>query len=108
MDESSTPSEISNQLDGLRLQNFIGLLALVIISGALTFFLGMQSRFTERDINAIRSQATQVFETYKRNQPMIQNFVQQLAAYGQTHPDFQQQVLRKYGITPQTVAGMKK
>jgi hypothetical protein len=108
MNESSTPSEISNQLDSLRLQNFIGLHALVIISGALTFFLGMQSRFTGHDIDAIRPQATQVFETYKRNQPMIQNFVQQLAAYGQTHPDFQQQVLRKYGITPQTVAAMKK
>jgi hypothetical protein len=30
----------------------------------------------------------------------MENFVKQLTAYGNTHPDFQP-ILRKYGIVPQ-------
>jgi hypothetical protein len=50
----------------------------------------------------------QIIQNYNQNVPVIQTFVKQLVAYGQTHPDFQQQVLKKYGITPQTIAALKK
>jgi hypothetical protein len=108
MNESNSHTEISDQVASLRRQVFVLLLMLVIISGTLTVFLGFQSRYTHRDVALLRPQATQVIQNYEQARPIIQNLIQQLVAYGQTHPDFQQQVLRKYGITPQTVAALKK
>ena len=108
MNESLTPAELSNQIAALRRQAFTLLLALIIVSGTLTVFLYRQATLTRRDITAIRPQATQVIQAYNQNISSIQTFVKQLVAYGQAHPDFQQQVLKKYGITPQTVATFKK
>jgi hypothetical protein len=92
----------------LRRQVFILLLVLVIVSGTLTVFLYRQASMTRRDIAGIKPQAVQVIEAFNRNRPAIQTFIQQLAAYGQAHPDFQQAVLKKYNITPQTVNPPKK
>jgi hypothetical protein len=105
---STTYAELANQIDALRRQTFMLLLALIIVSGTLTVFLYRQASLTRRDIAAVKPQATQIIQIFKQNQPLIQNFVQQLVAYGKTHPDFQQSVLKKYGITPQTVAPPKK
>jgi hypothetical protein len=102
--EFPTNTELSQQIDALRRQTFTLLLALIIVSGTLTVFLYRQASLTRRDIAAIKPQATQVIQNFNQNRPMIQSFVQQLVAYGQAHPEFQQQVLRKYGITPQTLA----
>ena len=49
-----------------------------------------------------------VVQDFNQNRSAITNFVQQLITYGQTHPDFQQQVLKKYGITQQTLNPPKK
>ena len=106
--ESSTNAELSQQIDALRRQTFTLLLALIIVSGTLTVFLYRQAGLTRRDIAAIKPQAAQVIQGFNQTRPLIQNFVQQLVAYGQAHPDFQQAVLKKYGITPQTVAALKK
>jgi hypothetical protein len=105
---SNTYAELAKQIDALRGQTFSLLLALIIVSGTLTVFLYRQASLTRRDIAAVKPQATQIIQIFKQNQPLIQNFVQQLVAYGKTHPDFQQSVLKKYGITPQTVAAPKK
>jgi hypothetical protein len=109
MNESTSPSpaEISDQICALRRQAFTLLLALIVVSGTLSIFLYRQASLTRRDIENFRPQATQVIKAFNLNRPAIQTFVQQLAAYGQTHPDFQQQVLKKYGITPQSVAPKK-
>ena len=106
--ESSTNAELSQQIDGLRRQTFTLLLALIIVSGTLTVFLYRQAGLTRRDIAAIKPQAAQVIQGFNQTRPLIQSFVQQLVAYGQAHPDFQQTVLRKYGITPQSIAAAKK
>ena len=108
MNESHTHSEISDQIAALRRQLFVLLLVLVIVSGTLTVFLYRQASLTRRDIAGIKPQAAQVIEAFNRNRPAIQNFIQQLAVYGQAHPDFQQAVLKKYNITPQTVNPPKK
>lgn len=102
--EPSTSTDLSQQIDALRRQLLTLLLALIIVSGTLTVFLYRQASITRRDIAAIKPQAAQIIQSFNQNRPLIQNFVQQLAAYGQAHPEFQQQVLRKYGITPQTLA----
>ncbi len=108
MNEPQTNTGLSDQIDALRRQLFTLLLALIIVSGTLTVFLYRQATLTRRDIAAIKPQAAQVIQVFNQNRANIQAFVQQLAAYGQAHPDFQQQVLKKYGITPQTVAAPKK
>jgi hypothetical protein len=104
MNESPTNTELSDQIAALRRQTFTLLLALIIVSGTLTVFLYRQASLTRRDIAAIKPQAAQVIQGFNQTRPLIQNFVQQLAAYGQAHPDFQQAVLKKYGITPQSLA----
>jgi hypothetical protein len=107
MNESHTHTEISDQIAALRRQVFVLLLVLVVVSGTLTVFLYRQAKLTRLEIRAIKPQATQIIQAFNQNRPVIQKFVQQLAAYGQAHPDFQQQVLKKYGITPQSVADLK-
>jgi len=108
MNEAPTNTELAQQIDSLRRQTFTLLLLLSIVSGTLTVFLYRQASLTRRDIAAIKPQAAQVIQGFNQTRPLIQNFVQQLVAYGQAHPDFQQQVLKKYGITPQSAAAMKK
>jgi len=108
MNDSETSShshaELSDQISALRRQTFTLLLALLVVSGTLTVFLYRQASLARRDI----IQTTQIIQSINQNRSGIQTFVQQLAAYGVTHPDFQQQVLKKYGITPQSVATPKK
>ena len=108
MNEIPTPTELSDQIAALRRQTFTLLLALIIVSGTLTVFLYRQASLTRRDIAGIKPQAAQVVQVFNQNRANIQNFVQQLAAYGQTHADFQRQILDKYKITVQSVAAPKK
>jgi hypothetical protein len=107
MNESQPTAEISDQVAALRIQLFIVLLALVIVTASLAGYLYLQQRFTSRDIAAVQPQAAQVIQDFNQNLPAITNFVGHLIIYGQAHPDFQQQVLKKYGITPQTLAPKK-
>ena len=107
MNEPHSLGEISDQVTALRRQVFILLVALVIVSGTVTVFLYRQATLTRRDITAIKPQAQQVIQDFNQNLPAITNFVGNLIIYGKAHPDFQQQVLNKYNITPQTLAPKK-
>jgi hypothetical protein len=107
MNESTTNAanaELASQVAALRRQTFTLMLVLIIVSGTLTVFLYRQASLTKKDIAALKPQATQVINAFNQERPLIQSFVQQLVAYGKTHPDFEQQVLKKYGITEKTVA----
>ena len=86
-----------DQMVALRHQFFTLLLALVVVSGTLTVVLYRQAKLTGRDIEIIKPQATQIIAAFKRDLPLMENFVKQLTAYGVTHPDFQP-ILKKYGI----------
>ena len=103
MNESETYSpvqtELVDQIVALRHQVFTLLLALVVVSGTLTVVLYRQARLTGKDIEIIKPQATQIIEAFKRDRQGMENFVKQLASYGNTHPDFQP-ILRKYGVAP--------
>ena len=103
MNESETNSpvqtDVLDQMVALRHQVFTLLLALVVVSGTLTVFLYRQASLTGKDIAAIKPQVTQMIDTFKRDQQVMENFVKQLTAYGVTHPDFLP-VLKKYGIVP--------
>ena len=100
MNESHTHSEISDEVAALRRHVFLLLLALVVVSGTLASYLFYQWHVIGRDVAAIKPQATQVIQTFNRDRPAIQAFVQQLVIYGGKNPDFAQQVLKKYGIVP--------
>jgi hypothetical protein len=104
MNESETNSpaqtELTDQIVALRHQVFTLLLALVVVSGTLTVYLYRQASLARKDIAAIKPQAAQIIKAFSENRVGMENFVKQLSAYGNTHPDFQP-ILRKYGIVPQ-------
>lgn len=95
--------ELSPQISALQRQVFILLVALVCVSGTLTIFLYRQASLAEKDITAIQPQAQKVIGAFNQNQALMTKFVEQLVAYGKTHPDFQP-VLRKYGLLAQPSA----
>ena len=86
MNESETNSpaqtELMDQMVALRHQVFTLLLALVVVSGTLTVYLYRQASLTGKDIEAIKPQATQIIEAFKREPQGMENFVKQLTAYG--------------------------
>jgi len=104
MNESHSPTEISEEIAALRRQVFILLLALVVVSGTLVSYLYYQSRITTKNIEGIKPQATRLIQTYTHDLPAMQAFVKQIADYGSKNPDFAQQVLKKYGIAPKAAA----
>lgn len=97
-------TDLMDQVVALRHQVFLLLLALVVVSGTLTVYLYRQASVAKKDLTAVKPQATQMIEAFKRDHPMMDTFVKQLTAYGVTHPDFQP-ILKKYGIVPQNQAG---
>ncbi len=101
---SPATAELSDQIAALRCQVFTLLLALVVISGTLAAYLFYQSRVLGRDITNVKPQAVQIIQAFNQSRPRLENFVNQLITYGQTHPEFQQQILEKYNIK----AGAKK
>jgi len=97
---SPASSGFADEIAALRRQVFLLLLALVVVSGTLASYLCYQWHVIGRDVSNIKPQATQIIQTLNRDRPLIQSFVQQLAAYGVKNPDFAQTVLKKYGIVP--------
>ncbi len=88
-----------SEISALRQQVFILLIALVVVSGTLTVYLYRQASILRKDIAAVEPQARQIIAAFNQNQPLINNFVNQLVVYAQTHPDFRP-VLAQYGINP--------
>ena len=82
-----------SEIAAMKSQLFTLLLALIVVSGTLTVYLYREARVTGRDLNA----STQLIANVNQNQLLIVTFANQLAAYGQTHPDIRQ-LLAKYGI----------
>jgi len=110
MNESETNSraqtELMDQIVALRHQVFTLLLALVVVSGTLTVFLYRQASVTGKDVTAIKPQAIKIMQVFAQRRAGMENFVKQITAYGNTHPDFQP-ILIKYGIVPPPAAPKK-
>jgi hypothetical protein len=83
----------------LQRQVFTLLVALVVVTGTFTAFMYRQASLAGKDIDAVRPQAEQVINTFNQNQQLMASFINQLVAYGQTHPEFRP-VLAKYNIAP--------
>jgi hypothetical protein len=95
--KSTEPSDLAGQVASLQRQVTILLLALIVVSGTLASYLYYQSRILAKDLAAIEPQAAQMINGFNQNEPNMEKFIQQLVAYGQTHPDFQP-ILKKYPI----------
>lgn len=93
-------SDLKFQVATLERQVFSLLLALIVVSGTVTIYLYRQASMMRKDIEALTPQATQIIKTVNENKAGINAFLAQLAAYGQTHPDFQKQIMNRYGIPP--------
>jgi hypothetical protein len=92
-------ADLNSEVAALRNQVYVLLVALIVVSGTLTVYLYRQASMARKDIEAIEPQAEQIIKAFNQNQGVMVNFVNQLVAYGQTHPDFVP-VLAKYGIAP--------
>jgi hypothetical protein len=100
-------SDSNSEISALQRQVFSLLIALLIVSGTLTTYLYRQASLTGKDLEAIKPQAQQIIGAYNQNQKLMIDFVTQLAAYGQTHPDFRP-ILAKYGIGAPAAVTPKK
>ncbi len=80
----------------LERQSFSLLLALIVVSGTLTGYLYRQASVLHKDIDANQ----QVINAVNDNKKGMTDFLNALAAYGQTHPDFEQQIMLKNGLVP--------
>ena len=80
----------------LERQTFSQLLALIVISGTLTGYLYRQASVLHKDIDANQ----QVINAVNDNKKGMTDFLNQLAAFDQTHPDFEQQIMLKNGLVP--------
>jgi len=95
------PDELAGQISCLQRQVRMLLMVLVVVSSTLTAYLFYQSRILGKDLDNTKPQAMQIIQNYNKNVPQMQKLVQQLVAYGQTHPDFQP-ILVEYGIVSAT------
>jgi hypothetical protein len=92
-------TDSSPEIAALKRQVFTLLIALIVVSGTLMVYLYRQASLSKKDLDAVRPQATQIITAFNQNQALMVNFVNQLVAYGEKHPDFVP-VLAKYGIAP--------
>ncbi len=90
----NSPGDLAGQVAALQRQVFTLLLALIVVSGTLVAYLGYESYHLGKDIAAINKQ---VVQPYKQKVPAIAIFLNDLAAFGRSHPDFQL-ILNKYDI----------
>lgn len=80
----------------LERQSFSLLLALIVVSGTLTGYLYRQASILHKDIDANQ----QIINAVQDNRKGMSDFLNELGAFGQTHPDFEQQIMIKNGLVP--------
>lgn len=94
--DSNDNNELEAEVAALKNQVFTLLVALIVVSATLTGFLYRQASLAGKDI----AQDEKVAELVTTNKMLIDSFVHQLVDYSGRHPDFEQKVLKKYGLAP--------
>ena len=82
------PNDLQTHYEALRQTVTALMVLLFLVSGTLTIYLVRQWRFTQRDLETFRPVAAQFISEYSKGAPTMQDFVNKLAEYGKTHPDF--------------------
>lgn len=94
---SSELTELKAQCAQLRAQTHNLRIAQLIVAFAVAGFFWVEARRNGQALETMRPQAAQVADVTKKQSPAINDFVNRLAEFGRTHPDFVP-VLTKYGI----------
>ena len=100
---SSELTELKAQCAQLRAQTHNLRVAQLIVALAVAGFFWVEARRNGQALETMRPQAAQVADVTKKQTPAINDFVNRLAEFGRTHPDFVP-VLTKYGIPTTTTA----
>lgn len=90
----------NSQIAALQRQMSVLLLVLLVVSATLAAYLYYEQHIFHKDTANLRVQATPMVNAFNAEQAGAATFVNQIRAFGGTHPDFAQQVLSKYGIPP--------
>lgn len=100
----SRESDLAAELKVAKRQISNLLIMLLVVSGTFTIYLLQQVRYDRANLKVLAAQeaqlpqARQIIANYNTNRvPAIQNFLEQLQEYGQTHPDILP-LLAKYGL----------
>jgi hypothetical protein len=93
-------SSLKDQVAALERQVFSLLLALIVVSGTVTIYLYRQASMEGKDIQALTPQASQIIKTVNDNRGIMSTFLNQLAEYGKTHPDFEREIMIRNGLVP--------
>ena len=95
--DGSDADDLSSQVAELRRAVVALLVALFVVSGTISVFLGVQSRRFGKELDATRPQAAKAVDFIAKEQPVIRSFAARLADYGRTHSDIRPLIAR-YGI----------
>lgn len=76
------------QVAALQRQVFLLLLALIVVTFTIVFYLYYQSHILANDLDNFRPGALQVIKNYNDNARTIANFESQVINYGEAHPAF--------------------
>jgi hypothetical protein len=102
----STPAletpDLQEQIASLR--HLVGsvLILLVVVSGTLTIFLRREMKNTSIQLDGFRPGATNMIAIYQKQQaPAMDDFINKIKQYGQTHKDFDP-ILFRWGLKTNT------
>src|SRR3954471_16258901 len=92
--------DLLEHYDQLRQLFVAALVAMLILSVGVNYFLFQQKSFVQKDLETVRPQLSLLLANYQKvEDPQIKSFVNALVGYGRTHPDFNP-ILAKYKIAP--------
>jgi hypothetical protein len=94
--DPNTDFDTNAEITGLKNQVFTLLVALVVVSGTLTVYLYQQASVANKEV----AQAQHLQYVLNQSETNVISFINRLVIYGQKHPDFAAQVLKKYNIAP--------
>src|ERR1700761_1957454 len=96
----NSTSLLKEQVAALERQVFSMLLLLIVISGTVTVYLYREASQLGKEIQAVTPQASRLVQAVNDNRPVMTAFLNSLAEYGKTHPDFEQQIMIHNGLVP--------
>jgi hypothetical protein len=89
-----------SQIEALQRQMFVLLLVSLVVSATLAAYFIYESHIYQKDAASLRPQATAIINAYNVERPNAEAFLNGIRSVGATNPEFNKQVLSKYGIPP--------
>jgi hypothetical protein len=102
---TGTVAELREELESLRHLAISIMVLVLILAGTFDLFLLRQVKNFNQELSVVRPQAEQLISDFQKYRvPAMDNFLRQIVAYGQTHPDFGP-ILASYNLKPTTGPG---